>query len=46
MHEHITLKQQNPTQQFHKNLKNSKKFPKKKTQNLGLNCMNACKWKV
>ena len=28
MHEHITLNQQNPTQKFHKNLKNPKNFQK------------------
>ena len=28
MHEYITSKQQNPTQKFHKNLKNPKKFQK------------------
>ena len=39
MHEHITLKQQHPTQKFQKNLKNPKKF--QKPQNLGLKCMNA-----
>ena len=28
MHEHITVKQHHPTQKFHKNLKNPKKFSK------------------
>ena len=28
MHEHITSKQQNPTQKFHKNLENPKNFQK------------------
>ena len=41
MHEQITFKQQNPTQNFHKNLKNPKIFSK--TQNLGLKCVNAVK---
>ena len=41
MHEHITSNQQHPTQQFHKNLKNPKKF--QKPQNLGLKCMDTCK---
>ena len=44
MHDHITLKQQHPTQNFHKNLKNPKKF--QKPQNLGLKCMDTCKWRV
>ena len=39
MHEHIISKQKNPTQQFHKNLKNPKEI--QKPQNLGLKCMNA-----
>ena len=42
MHEHITLKQQHPTQKFHKNLKNPKNF--QKPQNLGLKCMKNEKW--
>ena len=41
MQEHIESNQHNPTQKFHKNLKNPKKF--QKPQNLGLKCMNA--WK-
>ena len=43
MHEHTLPKQHNPTQKFHKNLKNPKMF--QKTQNLGLKCMNAWKWR-
>ena len=39
MQEHIESNQHNPTQKFHKNLKNPKKF--QKPQNLGLKCMNA-----
>ena len=39
MQEHITPNQHNPTQKFHKNLKNPKKFSK--TQNLGLK-MHEC----
>ena len=31
MHDHITSNQHNPTQKFHKNLKNPKKFQKPKT---------------
>ena len=41
MHEHISSKQQDLTQQFHKNRKNPKEF--QKPQNLGLKCMNECK---
>ena len=44
MHEHITSNQQDPTQQFHKNLKNPKNF--QKPQNLGLKVHECMKDRV
>ena len=41
MHEHVRTNQQNPTQKFHRKLKNPKNFPKR--ENLGLKCMKCMK---
>ena len=41
MHEHVRTNQQNPTQKFHRKLKNPKFFPKR--ENLGLKCLKCMK---
>ena len=43
MNDHVISISQTPTHQIHKKKKNPKNMAR--TQNLGLNCMNACKWR-
>ena len=46
MHKHKSPNQHNPTQKISQKKKKTQKPQKfSKTQNLGLKCMNACKWR-